>query len=200
MKLDSLFKIKFLLSVIAISSGIYSNMSMGATPDGKISFSGSVHNVTCIVEGGNSEGGSITEKDFTVNMRSARVADFNQVNDRAGTTPFFIRLKGEYCVAGDGYAIQFEKGSNSEFIDADTGYLKNIVSEGPGGAKGIQLIITDESGNDFDFKKSVNMSPKKNKESDKDTQFDFTVDYISVDRNVAPGKVEGNLLYSVVYP
>lgn len=200
MKLDSLFKIKFLLSAVVIIGGLASNISMGATPDGKISFSGSVRNVTCIIEGGNSEGGSINEKDFTVNMRSAKVADFNQLNDRAGSTPFFIRLKGEYCVAGDGYAIQFEKANNSEFIDVSTGYLKNMVNEGSGGAKGIQLVITDEAGNDFDFKKDINMSPKKKREDNKDTQFDFNVDYISVDKNVGPGKVEGNLLYSVVYP
>ncbi|EOV8087291.1 fimbrial protein [Providencia rettgeri] len=200
MKLSSVFNRKTLLSTILVSGGILSNMSIAAVPDGKISFIGSIRDATCIIEGGNTEGGATTKNNFTVNMPVANVADFRKINDRAGSTSFFIRLKGENCLAGEGYAIKFESLNNAEFIDTATGYLRNMKEDGNGGAKGVQLVITDEVDNDFDFKKSENISPKKTRVENQDTQFDFTVNYISIKENVAPGAVEGNLLYSVVYP
>ncbi|WP_300002114.1 fimbrial protein [uncultured Cedecea sp.] len=194
----SKLKKNILASMLVLSGGMLSNLSMANAYDGKITFLGKINSATCDISGGNTNGTETTNPNFSVRLPVVSTTAFKAQGDRAGDTDFFIKLKGANCVAGDGYAIKFEKISSSDFIDPKTGYLKNM---NPNGAKNIQLVISDENKNDFDFTTSKDTSPTKNRETaDDETVFNFGVQYVSTDASVTPGEVEGNIYYSVVYP
>lgn len=198
-KYMSKFKRNILASILIISGGMLSNLSMANAYDGKITFSGNIRDSTCEISGGNVDG-TIAENNpnFTVSLPPVGTLAFKTPGDKAGDTAFFIKLKGANCAIGDGYAIKFEKISSSDFIDSKTGYLKNMNTTG---AKNIQLVISDEDGKTFDFSSNNDTSPTKNRDTTtEETVFKFGVQYISTATGVTPGGVEGNIFYSVVYP
>ncbi|MCS3433159.1 fimbrial protein [Klebsiella sp. BIGb0407] len=198
MKNISKLKKNIFASILVLTGGMLSNLSMANAYDGKITFLGKISNATCEISGGNTNGTETTNPNFSVTLPTVSTTAFKSLGDRAGDTDFFIKLKGSNCLAGDGYAIKFERISSSDFIDPKTGYLKNMRSTG---AKNIQLVISDENKNDFDFTTSKDTSPTKKRETLEDeTMFNFGVQYISTAANVTPGEVEGNVYYSVVYP
>lgn len=194
----SKLKKNILASTLILTGGMLSNLSMANAYDGKITFLGKISNATCEISGGNTNGAETTNPNFSVTLPIVSTTAFKSLGDRAGDTDFFIKLKGSNCLAGDGYAIKFERISSSDFIDPNTGYLKNMRVNG---AKNIQLVISDENKNDFDFTTSNDTTPTKNRESVTDeTVFNFGVQYVSTDTGVTSGDVEGNIYYSVVYP
>ncbi len=198
MKNISKLKKNILASILVLTGGMLSNLSMANAYDGKITFLGKINNATCEISGGNTNGAEITNPNFSVTLPTVSTTAFKNLGDRAGDTDFFIKLKGSNCLAGDGYAIKFERISSSDFIDSKTGYLKNMRVNG---AKNIQLVISDENKNDFDFTTSKDTSPTKKRETVADeTMFNFGVQYVSTDANVTSGEIEGNIYYSVVYP
>ncbi len=198
MKNTSKLKKNILASILVLTGGMLSNLSMANAYDGKITFLGKINNATCEISGGNTNGTETTSPNFSVTLPTVSTTAFKTQGDRAGDTEFYIKLKGANCLAGDGYAIKFEKISSSEFIDAKTGYLKNMR---PTGAKNIQLVISDENKSDFDFTTSRDTSPtKKRGDADEETIFNFGVQYVSTGASVTPGDIEGNIYYSVVYP
>lgn len=190
-------KRNILASLVVITGGMLSNLSMANAYDGKITFLGKISSATCEITGGNTNGTESTDPSFTVTLPKVSTTAFKAVGDRAGDTDFFIKLKGDNCLAGDGYAIKFEKISSSEFIDPITGYLKNLRTNG--GASNIQLVISDENKEDFNFTSNKDTSPTKKRDSD-ETIFNFGVQYVLTKAGATSGEVEGNIFYSVVYP
>lgn len=192
-------KNKILATALIISGGLLSNISMANAYDGKITFTGKISSSTCEITGGNVGGSESSEPNFQVILPTVSTTAFKSgIASKAGDTNFFIKLKGANCTIGNGYAIKFEKISSSEFIDATTGNLKNMK---PDGAKGIQLVISDEDGTPFDFRTTKDTSKPKNRATgDDETLFNFGVQYISTLATVTAGEVMGNIYYSVVYP
>lgn len=200
MKYISKLKKSMLSSIVIISGGMLSHMSMANAYDGKITFHGKISAATCEISGGNTNGTETNSSDFVVTLPTVSSMAFKSVGETAGDTDFFIKLKGDNCKPGNGYAIKFEKISSNDFIDAKTGYLKNTNTT-TAGAKNVQLVISDENKKPFDFTSTNDTSPTKNRgENDTETIFNFGVQYISTATNVTGGEVEGNIYYSVVYP
>ncbi|HHR6442962.1 fimbrial protein [Providencia alcalifaciens] len=195
MEISSKLKKNILASALIISCSLLSNISMANAYDGKITFLGKISNATCEISGGTG-GQESASPNFTVYLPQVSTTAFKQVNDRAGDTEFFIKLKGSHCAAGDGYAIKFEKISSADFIDPTTGFLKNLRSDG---AKDVQLVLS-EDGQDINFKEKDTSKSKNRSDKDTETVFNFGVQYIATAADVKPGVVEGNIYYSVVYP
>lgn len=195
MEISSKLKKNILASALIISCSLLSNISMANAYDGKITFLGKISNATCEISGG-TVGQESASPDFTVYLPQVSTTAFKQINDRAGDTEFFIKLKGSHCAAGNGYAIKFEKISSADFIDPTTGFLKNIRSNG---AQHVQLVLS-EDGQDINFKEKDTSKYKNRSDKDTETVFNFGVQYIATTADVKPGVVEGNIYYSVVYP
>ncbi|HGI5215496.1 TPA: fimbrial protein [Providencia alcalifaciens] len=195
MEISSKLKKNILASALIISCSLLSNISMANAYDGKITFLGKISNATCEISGGTG-GQESASPNFTVYLPQVSTTAFKQVNDRAGDTEFFIKLKGSNCAAGDGYAIKFEKISSADFIDPTTGFLKNLRSDG---AQHVQLVLS-EDGQDINFKEKDTSKSKNRSDKDTETVFNFGVQYIATTADVKPGAVEGNIYYSVVYP
>ncbi|EJF7713763.1 type 1 fimbrial protein [Providencia rettgeri] len=195
MEISSKLKKNTLASALIISCSILSNISMANAYDGKITFLGKISNATCEISGGTG-GQETASPNFTVNLPQVSTSAFKQINDRAGDTEFFIKLKGSNCAAGDGYAIKFEKISSVAFIDPVTGFLKNLRSSG---AQNVQLVLS-EDGQDINFNEKDTSKSKNRSDKDTETVFNFGVQYVATKANVTSGDVEGNIYYSVVYP
>lgn len=196
MEISYKLKKNILVSVLIISGSLLSNISMANAYDGKITFLGKISNATCEISGGNTGGQETASPNFTVNLPQVSTSAFKQINDRAGDTEFFIKLKGSNCAAGNGYAIKFERISSADFIDPVTGFLKNMRSNG---AQNVQLVLS-EDGQDIKFNEKDTSKPKNRSDKDTETVFNFGVQYIATKANVTSGDVEGNIYYSVVYP
>lgn len=200
MKYISKLKKSILSSIVIISGGMLSSVSMAHAYDGQITFHGKISAATCEISGGNTNGTETNSSDFVVTLPTISSMAFKSVGEKAGDTDFFIKLKGDNCKPGNGYAIKFERISSNGFIDANTGYLKNTNTT-EAGAKNVQLVISDENKNPFDFTTTNDTSPTKNRgENDTETIFNFGVQYVSTAASVTGGEVEGNIYYSVVYP
>ncbi|EKT62354.1 TPA: fimbrial protein [Providencia alcalifaciens] len=195
MEISSKLKKNILASALIISCSLLSNISMANAYDGKITFLGKISNATCEISGGTG-GQETASPNFTVNLPQVSTSAFKQINDRAGDTEFFIKLKGSNCAAGDGYAIKFEKISSVAFIDPVTGFLKNLRSSG---AQNVQLVLS-EDGQDINFNEKDTSKSKNRSDKDTETVFNFGVQYVATKANVTSGDVEGNIYYSVVYP
>lgn len=195
MEISYKLKKNILASALIISCSLLSNISMANAYDGKITFLGKISNATCEISGGTG-GQETASPNFTVNLPQVSTSAFKQINDRAGDTEFFIKLKGSNCAAGDGYAIKFEKISSVAFIDPVTGFLKNLRSSG---AQNVQLVLS-EDGQDINFNEKDTSKSKNRSDKDTETVFNFGVQYVATKANVTSGDVEGNIYYSVVYP
>ncbi|HHR6046528.1 TPA: fimbrial protein [Providencia alcalifaciens] len=195
MEISSKLKKNILASALIISCSLLSNISMANAYDGKITFLGKISNATCEISGGTG-GQETASPNFTVYLPQVSTSAFKQINDRAGDTEFFIKLKGSNCAAGDGYAIKFEKISSVAFIDPVTGFLKNLS---PSGAQNVQLVLS-EDGQDINFNEKDTSKSKNRSDKDTETVFNFGVQYVATKANVTSGDVEGNIYYSVVYP
>jgi len=108
---------------------------------GTISFTGSITNVTCSVNGGTENGGP----DFTVDIGAVSAGDFADVGDVSGRIGFriYIGKDGETACANDTKVwATFENGAT---VDAGGG-LKVT-----GGASGVRIRLFDKNNDPIDI-------------------------------------------------
>lgn len=109
---------------------------------GTITFTGSITNVTCTVDGGAPGNGP----DFTVNIGAVNAADFANVGDTSGNTGYriYIGKTGETtCTDGTKVWATYDTGST---VDPVTGALKTS-----GAAAGVQIRLFDKNGKPIDI-------------------------------------------------
>lgn len=109
---------------------------------GTITFTGSITNVTCTVDGGAPGNGP----DFTVNIGAVNAADFANVGDTSGNTGYriYIGKAGETtCTDGTKVWASYDTGST---VDPVTGALKTA-----GAATGVQIRLFDKNGKPIDI-------------------------------------------------
>ncbi|MDQ7995894.1 MAG: fimbrial protein [Luteibacter sp.] len=109
---------------------------------GTVTFTGSITNVTCTVDGGAPGNGP----DFTVNIGAVNAADFANVGDTSGNTGYriYIGKAGETtCADGTKVWASYDTGST---VDPATGALKTV-----GAATGVQIRLFDKNGQPIDI-------------------------------------------------
>ncbi|MDF3982976.1 fimbrial protein [Luteibacter sp. PPL201] len=134
--------LKALTSALLIA-GLAASPAFAET--GSITFTGSVANVTCTVQGENSGG-----PNFTVDMGSISAGEFANVGDYHGSVGFRIRVGGEgekSCPDGTKVWAHFD--ADGTLVDARTGMVK--VTNGANAASGVQIRLFNENGEKIDI-------------------------------------------------
>lgn len=133
------------MNLKAISSGLLI-AALATSPafasTGTITFTGSIANVTCQVNGGTPDSGS---PDFTVNVGAVNAADFANVGDIAGNTGFRVYIGGANdttCADGTRVWATFEPGAT---VNPATGAL---VTQGS--AAGVEIRLFNKLGQPID--------------------------------------------------
>ncbi|WP_454764404.1 fimbrial protein [Cupriavidus campinensis] len=169
-------------------------MTSAAADDGRITFNGTISNVTCTVEGG---GATVTAKsggNFTVGLPRVSVSALSTSGERAGDTPFFIKLSGANCTNGKVAKVVFEPAQSTN-IDQTTGNLRNAT--GTGAATKVQVGLLNNS------KSPINLftsTPETTATISGNTaQFDYWAQYVATGGASTAGTVSTDAVYSVIY-
>ena len=88
-------KSKFLLLPVCL----FASSMAASAEDGTITFTGTISDATCIVEGG-TEAGLTPSGTFTVNLKPVSTTALSAAGKKAGDTPFYISLSGADCPNG----------------------------------------------------------------------------------------------------
>lgn len=182
---------KFALLAILSTVG-----TAAAAEDGTITFDGTISDATCTITGGDATGESNTP-DFTVHLPSISTTALKTDGQRAGDTPFFIKLSGANCTDGKVASVFFELAQSTN-IDATTGNLKNTEAEGSGGAGKVQIGLLDSSKAILNLN-TANNNAKTVTISGNTARFDYWAQYVATGGQATAGKVKTDVVYSIKY-
>ncbi len=181
---------KATLLAVLISAG-----NVAAAEDGTITFTGSISDATCVITGGSTS--ESTTPDFTVTLPSVSVSALSKAGERAGDTPFFIKLSGADCADGKVASVYFEL-AQSQNVDATTGNLINTTAKESGGADKVQIGLLDSDkailnlNNANDTAKTVTVQSNT-------ARFDYWAQYVAVGGAATAGQVDSDVVYSIKY-
>lgn len=168
--------------------------SSAAADDGKITFSGSISSTTCTVEGGGATVTSSSGGNFTVGMPQVSASALAANGERAGDTPFYIRLSGANCTNGKVAKVYFEPAQSAN-INSTTGNLKNTTATGA--AKNVEVGLLNSA------KSALNLftgSPEVTATiANNSAQFDFWAQYVATGGASSSGTVSTDVVYSIIY-
>lgn len=170
--------------------------NVAAAEDGRITFEGTISDATCTITGGDATGTSTTP-DFTVHLPSISTTALSRDGERAGDTPFFIKLSGANCADGKVASVYFELGQSTN-LDTATGNLKNTVSTGSGGADKVQVGLLDADKSILNLN-TANQSAKTKTVSGNTAQFDYWAQYVATGGAATAGQVNTEVVYSIKY-
>jgi len=123
--------------------------------DGKITFKGTISDVTCTVTGGAGTDGGV--QNFTVTLPTIPKTALDVAGDRAGDTPFSVIIGGTGqtgCTNGKMASLRFEPAQSP--IDAATGRLINSIAAGS--AAVVQVGLLNDAKQDINLYTSAGTS------------------------------------------
>lgn len=169
-------------------------MASAAADDGKITFTGTITDTTCLVEGGGSTVTASSGGNFTVGLPTVSVSALSADGERAGDTAFYIRLSGANCTNGKVAKVYFEPAQSTN-INATTGNLKNATGTGSATKVEVGLLNAGKSViNLFRGLPEVSGTIASNT-----AQFDFWAQYVATGGASTAGTVSTDVVYSIVY-
>lgn len=164
---------------------------LASAADGKISFTGSLTDVTCSIgPGAGASGGA----DMTVNLPTLSVKALAGVGSRAGSTPFSVVIGGAGetgCTNGKIASIRWEPAGSPQ-IDATTGRLNNA-----GSAAGVQVSVWNNNGQEINLYQNSNPSVATIVNNTATLQ--YVAEYYAAQGGVGPGSVDTFAVYSMSY-
>ena len=114
---------------------------------------------------------------------------------RAGDTPFFIKLSGANCTNNKVASVFFELAQSTN-INATTGNLRNTATTG--GADKVEIGLLDSSKAAMNLN-TVNNSPKTATITGNTARFDYWAQYVATGGAATAGKVTTDVVYSIRY-
>lgn len=168
--------------------------SAAAAEDGTITFDGTISDATCAITGGDAQGES-TSPDFTVHLPSVSTTALATAGQRAGDTPFFIKLSGANCTNNKVASVFFELAQSTN-INTTTGNLRNTVTTG--GADKVEIGLLDSSKAVMNLN-TANNSPKTATITGNTARFDYWAQYVATGGAATAGKVTTDVVYSIKY-
>ncbi|HBU6132940.1 MULTISPECIES: fimbrial protein [Enterobacter] len=168
--------------------------SAAAAEDGTITFDGTISDATCTITGGDAQGES-TSPDFTVHLPTVSTTALATAGQRAGDTPFFIKLSGTNCTNNKIASVFFELAQSTN-INTATGNLKN--TETTGGATNVEIGLSDSA------KAALNLTTANNNAktatiTGNTARFDYWAQYVATGGAASAGKVTTDVVYSIKY-
>jgi len=166
-----------------------------AAADGKITFTGTISDVTCTVKGGtNTDGGT---SNFTVALPTVSTTALAAAGQSAGDTPFTVIIGGPSqpkCKDGAIASLWFE--SSTPTVDAaNGGRLKNTATSG---ATNVLVGLLNANGAPINMSNNTNAAASGVKIVDTTATLNYTAQYYATAAATA-GAVNTYVNYSVVY-
>lgn len=168
--------------------------SSAAADDGRITFTGNVLSTTCVVQGGGATVTNVNGGNFTVALPRVSVTALAAAGERAGDTPFYIRLSGDNCTNGAVSRVYFEPAQSTNMNSA-TGNLRNHTAAGAAGRVEVGLLNANRAAmNLFTNTPQLTATVANNT-----AQFDFWAQYVATGGATTAGSVNTDVVYSIVY-
>ncbi|WP_396616064.1 fimbrial protein [Lysobacter soli] len=179
----------------ALFAAIGFTSSAATAADGKITFTGTISDVTCTIKGGdNTDGGT---SNFTVKLPTVSTTALASSGQSAGDTPFSVVVGGSGqtgCTNGKIAKMWFE--SSTPTIDAARGgRLKNTAA---GGATNVLVGLLNKAGATIDLSTNAGGEGSKEQIADNTATLKYTAQYYATGAATA-GDVNTYVNYSVVY-
>jgi len=168
--------------------------SSAAADDGRITFTGTVVGTTCVVTGG---GATVTNNNggnFTVGLPRVSVTALAATGERAGDTPFYIRLSGNNCTNGAVARVYFEPAQSTN-INATTGNLRNATATGS--ARNVEVGLLNA--NRAVVNLYTNTPQLTATVANNAAQFDYWAQYVATGGATSAGTVNTDVVYSILY-
>jgi len=185
---------KTLLSAAMAATLGFVAAGTASAADGKISFKGTISDVTCTVTGG--AGTDAGVQNFTVTLPTVGKTALATSGSRAGDTLFSVIFGGAGqtgCTNGKVASLRFEAAQSP--VDAATGRLIN--STGAGSAAVVQVGLLNNSKQDINLYSGAN-SPSATIAGNTAT-VNYWAQYYAPAAGVTAGSVDTYVMYSVVY-
>jgi len=185
---------KLLLSTAMVAALGFAAVGTASAADGKITFKGSISDVTCTVTGGAGTDGGV--QNFTVSLPNVSKTALDTAGDRAGDTAFAVIIGGAGqtgCTNGKLASLKFEPAQSP--VDAATGRLINSTAAGE--AAVVQVGLLNNSKQDINLYNNTN-SPVATIASNTAT-VNYWAQYYAPTTGVTSGAVDTYVMYSVVY-
>ena len=181
---------KILISAALFAAAGFTSLSAAAA-DGKITFNGTISDVTCTITGGdNTDGGT---SNFTVNLPSVSTSALASSGQSAGDTPFSVVLGGANCK--DKIAKLWFESSTPTIDAANGGRLKNTAS---GGAANVLVGLLNKAGAAINLSTNAGGDGSKEQIAGNTATLKYTAQYYATGVATA-GAVNTYVNYSVVY-
>ena len=179
--------------VAALTLGAIGTASAQSVNGGTITFTGSVADVTCTVQGGaGTNGGS---GNFTVSLNQAQPSDLPSAGATFGQQAFDLIIGGPNqtsCQDGSVASVQFIPSSPQ--VDAATGALRNALS---GQATNVEIQVLDSNNAPINLAAgNLYASPAI---ANNTATMQFGAQYLAVGGGATPGLVSTEVLYGVTY-
>ena len=184
---------KILLSTAMLALG-FAAVGTASAADGKITFKGTISDVTCTVTGGT--GTDAGAQNFIVNLPTVSKTALDAAGDRAGDTAFSVVIGGAGqtgCTNGKVASLKFEPTQSP--VDAVTGRLINSVVAGS--AAVVQVGLMNQAKQDINLYTDAN-SPTATIAGNTAT-LNYWAQYYAPTTGVTSGTVDTYVMYSAVY-
>ncbi|TSP10151.1 type 1 fimbrial protein [Cupriavidus campinensis] len=168
--------------------------SSAAADDGRITFTGTISDVTCTVTGGGATVTAQSAGNFTVGLPRVSATALAANGERAGDTPFWMRLSGTNCTNGKVASVYFEPAQSTN-IDQATGNLRNAT--GTGRATRVQVGLLNGAKSVMNLFTSTPTSTATI--ANNAAQFDYWAQYVATGGAATAGTVSTDVVYSIIY-
>jgi len=166
-----------------------------AAADGKITFTGTISDVTCTVKGGTNTDGGVNN--FTVALPTVSTTALASAGQSAGDTPFTVIIGGSgqtKCKDGKIAALWFE--SSTPTVDAaNGGRLKNTAASG---ATNVLVGLLNKAGAPIDMSNNANGKGSEETIVGDTATLKYTAQYYATAASTS-GAVNTYVNYSVTY-
>ncbi|MDR0184018.1 fimbrial protein [Lysobacter arvi] len=185
---------KTLICAALFSALGFTSLSAAAA-DGKITFTGTISDVTCTIKGGDNTNGGTSN--FTVTLPSVSTTALAAAGQTAGDTPFSVIVGGSGqsgCKDGKIAKLWFE--TSTPTVDAaNGGRLKNTASAG---ATNVLVGLLNKANAPIDLSDNTGVDGSEETIADNTATLQYTAQYYATGAAGA-GDVNTYVNYSVVY-